>query len=123
MNVAINIVQKKKSFLLIERVKQEGSLIWAFPGGKQELTDRCLEHTALRETFDETGILSEIVRKLGERQNGLYKMHYFLSNYLDGEIILKDDEVKQAGWYLKDGIYQRITSPIFSPIREYIDTI
>lgn len=38
----------------------------AFPGGARESTDESLRVTALRETFEETGIRQENVRVLGE---------------------------------------------------------
>ena len=38
----------------------------AFPGGKQDRTDRSLYETALRETYEEVGIPPQLIQKLGE---------------------------------------------------------
>jgi 8-oxo-dGTP pyrophosphatase MutT (NUDIX family) len=38
----------------------------AFPGGKREVSDHSLDHTALRETQEELGILAEQVELLGQ---------------------------------------------------------
>lgn len=123
MDVALGLVQKGNEFLLIERVKQEENLTWAFPGGKREPDDINLRHTVFREVWQETGVLCEIVRKLGERNKNQYKIHYFLCKYLFDEFLDNSREVRQMGWYLKDGIYRRVTSDIFTPVKEYIDSI
>lgn len=56
------------SFLLIKRPTYDGAHSGqiAFPGGKQELTDFDLEHTARRETLEEIGVLLENHQKLGQ---------------------------------------------------------
>lgn len=59
------------SILLIERARYNGthSAQISFPGGKVETSDKNLEETALRETFEEVGISKkdiEIIRQLTE---------------------------------------------------------
>ncbi len=43
----------------------------SFPGGKAELSDTCLQHTALRETEEEIGVPADRIRVLG-RLSDLY---------------------------------------------------
>ena len=58
-------------FPLIQRPTYDGhhSRQIAFPGGKQELADSSLEHTALRETEEEIGVPSSSVKPLGKLSN------------------------------------------------------
>ncbi len=58
-------------FLLTERASYNGthSAQISFPGGKIDRTDKNVQATALRETFEEVGVLSEdikIIRQLSE---------------------------------------------------------
>lgn len=55
------------NLLLIKRVddgKPHSGQI-GFPGGRKDETDQSLEHTALRETFEEVGIAAESMQVLG----------------------------------------------------------
>lgn len=47
----------------------------SFPGGKQDASDHDLQHTALRETYEEVGIAPQDIRILG-------RTDYFLTNTL-----------------------------------------
>lgn len=66
--ILLSIGEEGIKFPLIQRPKYDGphSGQIALPGGKQEETDRNLEHTALRETHEEIGIIPEHVQMLGK---------------------------------------------------------
>ncbi len=50
---------------LVLRVKHRGLNKWLFPGGHIEVNDASLSSVALRETFEETGIMIEPPTKFG----------------------------------------------------------
>lgn len=56
------------SFLLTKRAAYKGvhSNQISFPGGKKDVKDTSLEHTALRETFEEVGITQKSIRIIRE---------------------------------------------------------
>jgi 8-oxo-dGTP pyrophosphatase MutT (NUDIX family) len=61
--------KEQTTFLLIERARYKGthSAQISFPGGKMDSSDTNLQETALRETFEEVGVLPksiEIIREL-----------------------------------------------------------
>jgi 8-oxo-dGTP pyrophosphatase MutT (NUDIX family) len=73
-----------------------------FPGGKAELSDTCLQHTALRETEEEIGVSADSIRVIG-RLSDLYipvsnfQVHPFVG-YLDTapSYVLQPEEVQHA---------------------------
>jgi 8-oxo-dGTP pyrophosphatase MutT (NUDIX family) len=61
--------KEETTFILIERARYEGthSAQISFPGGKTDISDINLQETALREAFEEVGVLPksiEIIREL-----------------------------------------------------------
>lgn len=60
--------QNEASFLLTERASYKGthSAQISFPGGKIEASDKNLQETALRETFEEVGIHQETITVIRE---------------------------------------------------------
>lgn len=68
------------NFIMIERQDYDGthSGQMAFPGGKKELDDKDLVHTAIRETFEEIGWNIEATQVLG----GLSPVYIPVSHFL-----------------------------------------
>lgn len=66
--------------ILIKRNSYEGvhSAQMAFPGGKPEINDTNLEHTALRETAEEIGITSEKITIINQLSNVYIQPSNFL---------------------------------------------
>ena len=60
--------KNESCFLLTQRAKYNGthSAQVSFPGGKVEALDKSLEHTALRETFEEVGVHQNTITVIRE---------------------------------------------------------
>jgi 8-oxo-dGTP pyrophosphatase MutT (NUDIX family) len=60
--------KEETTFLLIERASYKGthSAQISFPGGKKDASDRSLQETALRETFEEVGVVPKSIKIIRE---------------------------------------------------------
>lgn len=119
MKIVLGIVQKQNKFLLIERAKKEGQLLWAFPGGKVEPTDKTLEDAIIREVFEETNIVCDVKKSLGIKKSDI-EIYYYLCQYNSGDIKYNPNEVKNANWYTPNKIFNLVTTPIFEPVKNYL---
>ncbi len=73
----------------------------SFPGGRAELSDPTLEHTALRETFEETGITPKRVEVIGRLPNHQTISRYLITPFVgiigdDYQLTLDQQEVSEA---------------------------
>lgn len=122
-NVVIGIVNKNGQLLMIKRAKQEGNLIWGFPGGKVEKNET-LEDACIREIYEETGINARIISCIGERvhPDTQTSITYFLCKYISGEpTIFNSNEILEVEYKNKENIYNCIKTDIFAPLKQYID--
>jgi 8-oxo-dGTP pyrophosphatase MutT (NUDIX family) len=92
------------------RRASDGSRVLALPKGHIDPGESTLQ-AAQREVREETGILAEPVRELGEarywyRRDGQTipkSVSFYLFSYVDGDTADHDDEVEEARWMsLKD---------------------
>ena len=93
--VSIGVVANDGKVLLIKRKKQEGALLWQFPGGQVESYETSAE-AAVREVNEETGIVCSPLLSLGQRMhpNTNIEIHYWICEYIAGEAFAKaPDEV------------------------------
>lgn len=121
--VVTGIINKDNKILMIKRAKNEGNLLWAFPGGKVE-EGETKEEACIREIYEETGIKVQIQKILGERihPDTEVKITYFLCNYLSGQITIMDKtEILDIAYMNKNEFYNCIKSDIFLPVKEYIE--
>ncbi len=90
------------------RVRRVDGDAWAIPKGWVEKGED-LEHTAVREVREETGLDAKVLRKLGEITYEFYSkadrnrivktVHLFLMECLGGNTADHDDEVEEVRWF------------------------
>jgi 8-oxo-dGTP diphosphatase len=78
--------------ILMVRQSYKGEIFWTFPGGRIKRSETPIE-CAIRETFEETGLVIEITEKVCEffntRINGIY--YCYLSKIVGGNARLGSD--------------------------------
>ena len=121
-DVVVGIINKDGKILMIKRVKKEGNLVWAFPGGKVENLET-KEEACIREVYEETGINVKINKILGERvhPNTNTNLTYFLCDYLSGEItILNENEICAIEYKNQEEFNRDVKTDIYPPVKNYI---
>ena len=108
---------------MIKRAKNEGNLVWAFPGGKVE-DGETKEAACIRELYEETGLNVSIIKLLGERihpETGV-KISYFLCKQENGEIKIKDrNEILEIAYKTKQEFEKDVKTNVYEPIKKYIE--
>ncbi|MFN4205167.1 MAG: NUDIX hydrolase [Agrobacterium albertimagni] len=118
------IVERAGRYLLVRRGNPPAADLFAFPGGRAEPGETPAE-TALRELFEETGIvgrnprLFETVELLPEA--GVTGSHFLLSVFRveaegTGEAIARSDAL-EAGWFFPEEVLEL---PIPESVRDCI---
>ena len=123
LGVVIGIVNKEGKLLMIKRAKQEGELLWAFPGGKVEAGET-KEEACVREILEETNVKARIVDVLGNRVHPYtnVNMTYFLCEYVEGEAkVLDINEILEVKFKSKEEFFRDVTTDIFPPVLQYIN--
>ncbi|MBW8322256.1 MAG: NUDIX domain-containing protein [Rhizobium sp.] len=105
------IVERDGRFLLVRRRNPPAADLFAFPGGRAE-PGETPEETAIRELFEETGLLGrgprlfETVELFPE--DGTPESHFLLSVFrVEAEpetVAVADDDALEAGWFLPEEI-------------------
>lgn len=96
LRVAIAVVVRQRSVLLVCRRDDPAGITWAFPAGVIKPGVRP-DATAVRETLNETGVHCAIGQHIGSRihpVNGVF-CEYFLAEHLAGEGV-NGDEVENV---------------------------
>lgn len=121
--IAAAIVVHEGRVLLVRRRVSEGSLSWQFPAGEVELGEAC-EDAAVRETREETGLVVEAVKLLGER---IHPATGRLMSYTAGEVlggtahVADTDELAELAWVTHAEIPQYVPHGLFEPVQQYLD--
>src|SRR3989338_10839488 len=98
------LVYKENQIIILQRKGAHGSGTWCPPGGHLEFGETPQE-TAVRETFEETGVHIVNCKIVGVTNDvmlaeGKHYLTFFVkANYLSGELINKEPEkISDARW-------------------------
>ena len=121
--VAAAVIVHHGRLLLIRRRVAEGRLLWQLPAGKVE-DGESLQDAAVRETLEETGLVVEVVRPLGERihPDTGRPMSYTACRVIDGEAHVADaDEVDAVAWVTLAEIPEYVPYGLYEPVQAYLE--
>lgn len=101
--------------LLISRYDRRNRIIWSFPKGHIEPGENDRQ-AALREVHEETGIVAEVVERLGEidfwftvEGRRIHKtVHHFLMVAVGGALSDSDPEVESVEWVPLRDVHSRL---------------
>ncbi len=102
LRLAVSVVVFQSGrFLLVQRAKNPGRGMHAFPGGKVE-TGETLEAAARRELTEETGLVAGALRALRQvtihGAQGGFLLHVFRADSVSG-VVQAGDDALTADWY------------------------
>lgn len=99
--------------------KHSGYHKWALPKGIVEPGEN-IEDTALREVKEESGVITKIIQKLPKPETYVYTLnnvrifktvHYFLMEYISGDIQDHDFEMEDIMWAEYEQAYTLLAFP------------
>ncbi|MGI5466589.1 NUDIX hydrolase [Streptomyces sp. CA-132043] len=121
--IAAAVVVRDDRVLLIRRRNPEGSLVWQFPAGQIE-SGETPESAAVRETLEETGLRSQVIRLLGRRfhpETGRL-LSYVACSAVAGEAhVAAPEELAAVAWVAHADIPRYVPQGLFVPVQQYLD--
>ena len=124
------IIYPPRKLLLIKRSTPPFVGYWALPGGRAE-PGETLEQTVVREVKEETGLIVEIVRKIGAyHEQGVQagcKYDYYPTCYLVhpvvGEIRKQESEIAEIRLFSLDSLPELLAFEHGKMVKDYLATI
>jgi 8-oxo-dGTP diphosphatase len=121
--VASAVIVQDGRLLLARRREQEGTVLWALPGGAVEAGESA-EQAAVREALEETGLTVEARRFLGERVHPATKRHmaYVACDVIAGTARIGDPEEHDAVEWVPIGeLGEYVPFGFFEPVQEHLN--
>jgi len=121
--IAAAIVVSGGRVLMVRRSVAEGELSWQFPAGKIE-PEESSEEAAVREAYEETGLIVHAVRSLGQRLHSVTgrTMVYVACKLVAGRAQVMDGrEVAEVAWCDRADLAERVPYPLFGPVQVFLD--
>ena len=120
--IASAIITHDGKVLLVRRRVKEGTLSWQFPGGQIEHGETAGE-AAVREVREETGLLVEEWKTLGERKhpNTGRMMVYVACQPVSGEAaVVDDDELDALAWVGQSQLADFVPYGFYPPVQAHL---
>lgn len=121
--IAAAVVVLDGQVLLVRRRVEEGRLSWQFPAGKLEFGESG-DDAAVRETFEETGVIVGAISRLGARvhPDTGRTMLYVACEVIGGAAAIGDaSEIAEVAWCDRATLAAYVPYPIYGPVQEYLD--
>jgi 8-oxo-dGTP diphosphatase len=122
LDAIVVVIMKGDKILLIERAPRGlYSGYWAPVSGKVE-PEESQEVAVIRESMEEVGLTVRPVRKVWENisTSETYRLHWWLAEYIGGELTLDKREASDARWLKVDEISGM---KIFEGDREFYERV
>ncbi len=122
LDAIVVVIMKGDKILLIERAPRGlYSGYWAPVSGKVE-PGESQEEAVVRESMEEVGLTVRPVRKVWENisTSEIYRLHWWLAEYIGGELTLDKREASDARWLKVDEISGM---KIFEGDREFYERV
>src|SRR5687768_13112712 len=113
--IAAAIIVTDDRVLLVRRRVKEGELSWQFPGGEIEFGESS-EQAAVREAYEEVGLVVAPVMPLGERIHPATgrTMVYVGCEVISGAAVVADsDELDKVAWCDRADLKAHVPLPLF----------
>lgn len=123
--VAAAVVVRQGCVLLVRRRVREGELSWQFPAGEVEAGESAAE-AAVRETWEETGVVVRVVGELGGRVHPKTgrRMSYTACEVVSGEAYVADrEELAEVAWCGAEEVAEYVPYGFYGPVQEYFDRV
>lgn len=108
--------------LVIKRRIPDGSLVWQFPGGKINKGETIVQ-AAVREAFEEVGLVVTPTKELGGRVHPLTGrlIHYVACDVRCVGGGTDSREVEDFGWFDLQELAGHIPEGVWEPVQAYLD--
>ena len=106
LDAVIAVIKKGNKILLIQRAPGiRGGGYWAPVSGEVE-SGESHEAAVAREAMEEVGLTVQPIRKVWENisTRGTFRLHWWMAEYVGGELALNTAEVSNARWLTVDEI-------------------
>ncbi len=106
LDAVIAVITNGENILLIQRALAiRGGGYWAPVSGEVEAGES-QETAVVREAMEEVGLKVRPIRKVWENisTRGTFTLHWWIAEYVDGELTLNPAEVSDARWLTADEI-------------------
>lgn len=120
--VVIAVITRGTDVLIVKRKEGEGLLRWQFPGGEIK-THETEEQAVIREAAEETACRITVENLIGIRIHPYTQKNisYWACNYVDGTIVITDNELDEIKWVNKNDIVNYFSTPIYDEVSKFLE--
>ncbi len=123
--IAAAIIAHEGKVLLVKRRVSEGQLSWQFPAGAVE-DNESVDAAAVREAREETGLIVEAEKVLGERVHPATgrTMFYVACHVVEGNARVGDEEeLSEFTWSGLASLPDYVPYGLFEPVQRHLDSV